>query len=61
MLLGRQRLLTAAVIAGGVGTAVLQSSGFDGWWVLPLLVIALLSFGALRPKTRSRSRGGGSR
>jgi hypothetical protein len=59
VLLGRQRLLSAVVIAAAVGTAALQSAGFAGWWALPLLVIALLAVGARRPQSRSRSRRGG--
>jgi hypothetical protein len=43
MLLGRQPLLSAVVIATAVSTAALQSAGFDGWWALPVLVIMLLA------------------
>jgi hypothetical protein len=51
--LGRQPLLSLIVIAAATGTAVLQSAGFAGWWVLALLVIVLLSVGAGRRRPRS--------
>jgi len=54
LLLGRQPILSVAVIAAAAGTAVLQSTDFAGWWALPLLVIALLTAGVLRPQSRSR-------
>jgi hypothetical protein len=48
MVLGRQPLLSGVVIVAAVATAALQSTGFDGWWALPLLVIALLFVGVHR-------------
>jgi hypothetical protein len=53
IVLGRQPLLSMIVIAAATGTAVLQSTGFAGWWVLALLVIVLLSVGAGRRRPRS--------
>jgi hypothetical protein len=53
IVLGRQPLLSVIVIAAATGTAALQSTGFAGWWVLALLVIALLSVGAGRRRPRS--------
>jgi hypothetical protein len=53
IVLGRQPLLSLIVIAAATGTAALQSTGFAGWWILALLVIALLSVGAGRRRPRS--------
>jgi hypothetical protein len=53
IVLGRQPLLSIIVIAAATGAAALQSNGFAGWWVLALLVIALLSVGAGRQRPRS--------
>jgi hypothetical protein len=54
VLLGRQPLLSAAVVAAAAGTAALQSAGFVGWWGLPLLVIVLLTVGAGRRRPHDR-------
>jgi hypothetical protein len=53
IVLGRQPLLGIIVIAAATGTAALQSTGFAGWWVLALVVIALLSVGHGRRRPRS--------
>jgi hypothetical protein len=53
IVLGRQPLLSVIVIAAATGTAALQSAGFADWWILALLVIALLSLGARRRRPRS--------
>ena len=42
-LTGGQPALSACVVATAVGAAALQAAGFDGWWALPLLVLALLT------------------
>jgi hypothetical protein len=52
IVLGRQPLLSIIVIAAATGTAALQSTGFAAWWVLALLVIALLSVGTGRRRPR---------
>ena len=52
-LFGTQPILTAGVVATAVATAALQSSGFDGWWILPVaLVVCIWARARLR---RSRS------
>jgi hypothetical protein len=35
--------LSVCVVGAAATTAALQSSGVDGWWALPLLVVALLT------------------
>jgi hypothetical protein len=42
-LTGGRPLLSTCVVSTAVGTAGLQSSGVDVWWVLPLLMLAVLS------------------
>jgi len=51
--LGRQPALSIVVIAAATGAAALESAGFAGWWILALLVIALLSVGGARRRPRS--------
>jgi hypothetical protein len=47
-LTGGRPFRSAWVVAAAVATAALHSSGFGEWWVLPVLVLALLVSGARR-------------
>lgn len=50
--LGGQPVVTATVVAAAVATAVLQSTGFDAWWALPIALVVCVWAGSLMRRSR---------
>lgn len=45
---GDDPLIAAAVVVALCATALLESAGLTGWWILPVAVAAILSFSISR-------------
>ena len=51
--LGTQPILSAGVVATAVATAALQSSGVDGWWIPPVVLVVCIWAGIRLRRPRS--------